>query len=179
MPTKEKRNGRNLIINEAMVKRFEDLLMSGNSQRTACVMVGINESTFYQWLQISEALAIGEEHPETPKKPKRRKNDTDGTYKAKLLEYEHQIALLTNFSERIKKANHTFETGLVSTVVDAAFPKYDDKGNIIREGNWTAAMTLLERRNPQDWARRTMGNTPDGGHTHKVVIEVVNESADE
>jgi hypothetical protein len=176
---KKNRDGRKLIINEKLVNHLSNLLMSGNSQRTACGMAGISEATFYLWMKISEALAMGEEHPETPKPPRRRKGDTEAVFTLRQKEYEYQMDLLLHFSETIKKANLTLETGLVNTIVEAALPKYDDTGKLIKEGNWTAAMTLLERRNPQDWSRRTMGNNADGSQSHRVILEIVNEDASE
>jgi len=178
MPAPNKNHvGRKPIINDGLVKNIENLLMNGNSQRTACGMAGISETTFYHWMRISEALEVGEEHADMPKPPRRRKSETDTIFSHRQKEYDHQITLLTQFSQRIKRANLTLETGLVNTIVDAALPKYDETGKLIKEGNWTAAMTLLERRNPQDWSRRTMGNNADGSQSHKVTIEIVNEDA--
>jgi hypothetical protein len=84
---------------------------------------------------------------------------------------------LTEFSERIKVALASVRVALANTIFDAANPQYSSDGKLIRLGDWKAAATYLERRDPEDWAKRSGGMNPDGSHSHKVIIEVVNEDA--
>jgi Winged helix-turn helix len=46
--------GRRTILNAKLTKTLCDLLAAGNSIRTACEAVGIDESTFHDWIARSE-----------------------------------------------------------------------------------------------------------------------------
>lgn len=168
MPTPRKSpSGRKPIINSELVTELENYLMSGVSQKDACIMVGISPDTFYTWIQISDALMAEEEHPNMPKPPQRFEGEGKRAFKVREAQYEAQITLLAEFSDTIKRARAYARTAAATTLHDAAMT------------DWKAAATFLERSDPENWAKRSGGMNPDGSHSHKIILEIVNEDAGE
>lgn len=165
MPTDDKQGspkGRKPMINEKLVTQIVNALMNGISQRGACDYVGINEDTYYQWIRISQALAMGINHPETPKPPRRRKGDTDAIFNLAKQEYNHQIELLTEFSERVKKARSRVEMALNIAIMDSVKEVVDKDGVVVKPPDGRMALMYLERVFYQDYGKRTLGSDPDG-----------------
>lgn len=179
MPTKKDKHvspaGRKPIINQQVIEALVNYLMTGATQKDACILVGISEDTFYKWVRISEGLVSDGTHADLPKPPRKRKDETDTALAIRQHEYDEQIRLLSEFSGRIKTALASVRMAMVNTIFEAANPQYDKDGVLIRIGDWKAAATYLERRDPQEWARRSAGVNSDGSHSHVVKIMVINE----
>lgn len=178
-PTQGSPAGRKPIINTQIVDRVINYLMSGATQKDACILAGISEDTFYRWMKISDGLVAHNTHAELPKPPRKRNTESDVLFQIRKHEYDEQVKLLREFSGRVKTALATVRMAMVNTIFEAANPQYDTDGNLIRIGDWKAAATYLERRDPQEWARRSAGVHDDGSHSHVVKIIVVNEDGTE
>jgi len=99
-----------------------------------------------------------------------------------------------NFVQAVKKAESDREATMAQRVIDAAMPGerkrvtkpvlkdglpvYDANGEIVTVdevtttgGDWLAAMTFLERRYPERWARPDRGSGAQGGNTYNINIE--------
>lgn len=168
--------GRKPIISVDMVTKLEDALLNGMSQRGACDLVGINTDTFHTWIRISEGLNADGTHPDMPKPPRRRKGESDNLFTVRQQEYAVQVALLTEFSARMKKARASVELTMTSAIMDAVQPKEDKDGNI-KPIDWRAALAYLERMFWQDFGKRTLGNDPSGDININIRIKN-NEDAD-
>ena len=59
-----------------------------------------------------------------------------------------------DFEERLKAARQVSNSNLNACIVSAALGRVDDKGVIVKEGDWKAAAWLLERRDREEYGRR-------------------------
>lgn len=123
-------------ISQAICDALASLVAKGNYNVTACQLIGITESTFYDWL-------------------KRGQQDIDSDTNT----------LYSYLFEAIKKAEAASEDEMVQRVRAAALPgvkgkktKISPDGTTVEisesSGDWLAAATYLERRHPDRWGRR-------------------------
>ena len=62
------KGGENMVMTDAVVRKFDEAFMMGLSDRQACVYVGIPYSTFTTWLERNESYRTKkEELKENPK----------------------------------------------------------------------------------------------------------------
>jgi hypothetical protein len=106
--------GRKPKISAEIVSEMAMYLSSGNTIECACGLIGINRSTYYEWLKKGD-------HPKKGDDP-----------------------LFSEFSNRVKKAEHEAEARNVLIVQNAA------------QRSWQAAAWWLERRKPNDWVRKEL-----------------------
>ena len=124
-------------LNEGMVKALAYVISKGNYAVVACQRCGIDESTYYNWLnQGGEDIEKG----------------LDSIY--------------SRLIKSIKKASSEAEDLMVQRLRRAALPgvikevtKTDADGGVSTEtvksgGEWLAAATFLERRHPERWGRK-------------------------
>lgn len=158
-----------------VVERICRAIRAGAHYETACGHAGIDESTFYRWRRDGQ-------RPDAP-------------------------AQLRQFCEAVKKAEHDAEVFLAGVVQAASRPtvlhspycemyrqQHGSRGcelldSITREpidvgckavpGSWQAAMTLLERRHPERWRRRTthehVGGQADGDQPVRISHELITD----
>jgi hypothetical protein len=101
--------GQKTKLTSIMQDRICQLLRAGCYAERAAAASGIDQSTFYRWLQRGE-------------------QEEDGLYR--------------EFRDAVKSAEAEAEARAV-TIIQLAMP-----------GDWKAAMTWLERKFPERWARR-------------------------
>lgn len=180
MPTEKNKDapnsksGRKPIITDALVVQIDNALMNGMSQKGVCDLAGISQSTYYQWIRVSDGLIKDGEHPEMPKPPRRRKGDTDEVFHLAQLEYAHQIKLLTQFSQTVKKALASVELSAVRAITEAFNPS-DPK----KESDWRASAWYLERVHWKEYGKRTIGTEDDGSINLNITVNKVKKDANQ
>jgi hypothetical protein len=126
-----------------VVNALERAFTGGASINDACDYVGINRGTYFNWMAIGRALT----------EPEEVRTDIALPAKAKRERY-------IDFYNRMKKARVVMRIEAVALIRLAAGT------------NWQAAAWLLERSDPENWARRDRDG--DMGQA-EVVVRVIRE----
>ena len=163
--THNKPNGRPCLLTPKLQTDICTLIAAGNYLTTACQSVGITTPTLVNWMERGQAEIDA--------------GDTGGQFFV--------------FFSAVKKAEADREAIMAQRVIDAALPGIrktvtkvamaqgqpvmGDDGKVVTYeevthtgGDWLAAMTFLERRYPERWARPDRG-APGGGNTYNINIE--------
>lgn len=170
--TRKRHSGRTPVLSAKLVSELETVLIGGSTIKDACQYVGIGESTYYKWMELSRSIADGEDNPRLPPSPRKRKKEGETVYQSRQREYEALMAQLETFAPRMDKARATMRVNAVAIVQDAAL-----------NGQWTAAAWLLERSDPENWGRRVIDQHTDNDIRIQVVRKATEvkppESADD
>jgi hypothetical protein len=129
--------GRKSKLTPDVLKRITDALKSGNYRDTAAAYAGIGVSTLALWMQKGRA-AIDRINTEKTRTIGKGKNGR--TIEPKPTAQEQPYVDLV---DAVKGAESEAEARMVMVVQKAAIG-----------GEWTAAMTYLERKFPEKWGRK-------------------------
>lgn len=131
-----------LTITLEKIDRLAKYMRVGAPMKVVFDAALVPSSTYYRWMNIGQALADGDlEHPDIPKRPKHKANESDYKYNRRLRRYEEELELYVTCYETVEKAAALCKIEMLS-VIKKAF-KID--------GQWLAARWFLERKDPRNW----------------------------
>lgn len=152
---KSKRDGpgRPSTFDQAKADIVIDLLAKGNYLNTAIEIAGIPESTIYSWLS-------GERGKRSP----RIRQFVESIKKATSEAERDLLNVVRKAAEgwTTKKTREKYELTKIGEGKDAEFKEIVTEREVIEETkfDWTAAMTILERKFPDKWGRRANSSPP-------------------
>jgi len=120
------RFGRYTKLTKELVKDFCKVIEEGNTFKTACGIVGIDESTFYKWKKFYVELEKGRSYDEVKEE----------------LKININTQMLSDFFKSIKKSEAEAKRRNVLIIQTKA------------KENWQASAWWLERRYPDEYGRR-------------------------
>lgn len=131
------------VKGQTYAARIIQLVRGGNYAIDAANASGICIASFYAWKKRGEDAA-------------------QLRASGKAVPVSERVYL--DFLESVERAGGSAKADMVETIRLAAKPYTDKEGNRVA-GNWVAAMTFLERRDPDNWGRgaqRVQLENPDG-----------------
>lgn len=117
--------GRKLTLTEDLKINICRILEDGTTVKDACAIVGIGQSTYFEWVAIGNAYRNGENHERMPKRIADRE-------------------MFAEFAEATTRARAKMRHDIVKVL-----------GARARAGDVPAATFLLERSDPEQWGKRT------------------------
>lgn len=151
-------------------------LATGVTEDAACRTVSLHPSVYYRWKQRGRLAE---------------------THWTRLTPEQQRLEVLyKEFYEAVTRAWHQSHTRLAGAVLSAAVPHETVERIVVRKANgeveettrtrrewdWRAAMTILERRFPEDWGKRDRVEVsgPDGGpvQVEAAAVQALREKVD-
>ena len=138
--------GRKRLLDKDVCEKIKEALSSGLPDKDACIIAGISDSSFYNWLQEAESL---EKSIQEGKITLDENNDRDRL-------------LLLEFLVSVKKGRASFKQFHLDNI--------KNKSSL----DWKASAWALERRDPdnfKDRSRESLDVKHSGVIEHKNIIE--------
>jgi len=172
--------GRKSLFTPKIQTALVDALRASNSNKDAAALAGIGESTFYQWLAIGAAYRDGKQHDHMPhaiadrevflqfsqevKKAQavKRVVALSSLQRSSREKWLHRLTLTVRYSPPPPITWYNTDSGQVvfddpvATDVPGDWERqWSGDAWLYYSGDWHASAWILERSDPENWARRS------------------------
>lgn len=151
------------MLHSGLVADFEKHLGKGYTDRDVCAQLGVSKSSFYNWLNIAEAIRDERDYPGVPEDDEQRQlflDLLDGVTRARAAANRVAVDSLRAGMTKTVTTVKTEDVYTETRVNKHTGELYEHKETRIittkttHPGDWRAAIEYLKRRDPEHWSEK-------------------------